>query len=95
MIIRQVTLKVSPDRQAELVTFFRDEYRPAMSRQPGFLAARLLKVAGADDELQIELEFEGEEQAAAWRASPDHVRLSPRLKSFTPSLAVKVLSPLA
>jgi len=93
VIIRQVTLKVSPDRQAELVTFFRDEYRPAMSRQPGFLAARLLKVAGAGDELQIELE--GEEQAAAWRASPDHVRLSPRLKSFTPSLAVKVLSPLA
>jgi antibiotic biosynthesis monooxygenase (ABM) superfamily enzyme len=95
VIVRQVTLKVPLDRQAELAAFFRDEYRAAMSRQPGFLAARLLKVSGVDDELQIELEFAGEEQAAAWRASPDHVRLSPRLKAFSPVLALKVLSPLA
>ncbi len=95
MIVRQVTLKVPLDRQAELAAFFRDEYRAAMSRQPGFQAARLLKVAGADDELQLELEFAGEEAAAAWRASPEHAQLSPRLKAFSPVLALKVLSPVA
>ena len=95
MIVRQVTLEVPPDRQPELVAFFRDEYRVAMSRQPGFVAARLLKVAGAATEIQLELEFEGEAQAAAWRASPAHAQLGPRLKSFSPGLALKVFSPLA
>jgi antibiotic biosynthesis monooxygenase (ABM) superfamily enzyme len=95
VIVRQVTLKVPLDRQPELVSFWRDEYRAAMWRQPGFLGARLLRVAGVDDELQLELEFAGEEEAAAWRATPDHARLSPRLKSFSPVLALKVLSPLA
>lgn len=95
MIVRQVTLKVAPERRAELVRFFADEYRAAMSRQPGFLAARLLQVAGGEDELQMELEFAGEEEAAAWRASPAHAQLGPLLKGFSPVLALKVLSPLA
>jgi antibiotic biosynthesis monooxygenase (ABM) superfamily enzyme len=95
VIVRQVTLKVQLDQQPELVSFWRDEYRAAMSRQPGFLDARLLKVAGVDDELQMELEFAGEEEAAAWRASPNHARLGPRLKAYSPVLALKVLSPLA
>jgi antibiotic biosynthesis monooxygenase (ABM) superfamily enzyme len=94
MIVRQVTLKIEPRLQAEFVSFWKNEYRAAMSRQPGFLAARLLKVAGTDDELQLELEFDGERQASAWRASPEHARLSPRLKSYSPVLTPKVLSPL-
>lgn len=95
MIVRQVTLKVPADRQGELAAFFRDEYRVAMSRQRGFRAARLLKVVGVEDELQVEIEFAGEEEAAAWRASPEHAQLSPRLKAFSPVLVLKVLSPLA
>jgi hypothetical protein len=95
VIVRQVTLKVPLERQPELLSFFRDEYRAAMSRQPGFLGARLLKVEGVDDELQIELEFAGEEEAKAWRATADHARLSPRLKAFSPVLVLKVLSPPA
>ncbi len=95
MIVRQVTLEVPASRQAELAAFFRDEYRPALSRQAGFLAARLLKVTGAENEVQLELEFATEEQAAAWRASPEHVQLGPRLKAFSPVLALKVLAPVA
>ncbi len=95
MIVRQVSLRVSIDRQVEFLSFWKNEYREAMSRQPGFVAARLLKSTGSDDELQLMLEFETEEQAAGWRASPEHKRLSPRLKEFAPALTVKVLVPLA
>ncbi len=95
MVVRQVTLGVPAGRQEELAAFFREEYRPAMSRQAGFLAARLLKVAGTAEEVQLELEFASEEQAAAWRASPEHARLGPRLKAFSPVLALKVLAPVA
>ncbi len=95
MIVRQVTLKVPVDRQEEFASFWRTEYREAMSRQPGFVGARLFKAADAADELQIMLEFASEEQAAAWRASPDHARLGPRLKAYSPVLALKVLSPVA
>jgi heme-degrading monooxygenase HmoA len=89
-----VTLKVNVDRQEEFATFWRTEYREAMSRQPGFVGARLFKAADAGEELQMMLEFASEEQAAAWRASPEHGRLGPRLKAYSPVLVVKVLTPL-
>jgi heme-degrading monooxygenase HmoA len=95
MIVRQVSFKVSIDRQAEFLSFWKSEYREAMSRQPGFVSARLLKSTDSDDDLQMTLEFASEEEAAAWRASPDHKRLSPRLKEYAPALAVKALIPLA
>ncbi len=94
MIVREVSLQVAIDRQAEFVSFWKNEYREAMSRQPGFLAARLLKSTGSEDELQMMLEFATEEQAAQWRASPEHKRLGPRLKEFAPVLTVKVLVPV-
>ena len=95
MIVRQVSLRVSIDRQVEFLSFWKNEYREAMSRQPGFVSARLLKSTEADEDLQMTLEFESEERAADWRASPDHKRLSPRLKEFAPTPTVKVLVPLA
>ena len=95
MIVRQVSLRVSIDRQVEFLSFWKNEYREAMSRQPGFVAARLLKSTESDDVLQLMLEFETEELAAGWRASAEHKRLSPRLKEFAPTLTVKVLMPLA
>jgi heme-degrading monooxygenase HmoA len=95
MIVRQVSFQVPIGRQAEFVSFWKGEYREAMSRQPGFVSARLLKIAGADEDLQMTLEFESEERAADWRASPDHQRLGPRLKEYAPALTVRVLVPLA
>jgi len=95
MIVRQVSLQVPVERQGEFVTFFKEEYRVAMSRQKGFVAARLLRSTDSTEELQMTLEFESEEHATRWRASPDHVRLSPRLKGYSPSLTVRVLTPLA
>jgi heme-degrading monooxygenase HmoA len=95
MIVRQVSFKVSIERQVEFLSFWKNEYREAMSRQPGFVAARLLKSTGSDDDLQIMLEFSTEEQAAEWRASPEHKRLGPRLKEFAPVLTVKALVPVA
>jgi len=95
VIVREVSLKVAPDRRAEFVSFWSLEYRQAMSTMAGFVGARLLKPVDSDDELQMILEFRGEEEAAAWRASPEHARLGPRLKAFSPTVSVRVLTPLA
>jgi len=94
MIVRQVSLKVPLDRQAEFAAFFRNEYREAMARQSGFLGARLLRSAESGEDLQLMLEFASEEQAAAWRASAEHNRLSPRLKEYSPVTAVRVFLPV-
>ncbi len=95
MIVREVSLKVAPDRQAEFASFWAREYRQAMSTMPGFVSARLLKPDDSQEELQMILEFGSEEAAAAWRASPEHGRLSPTLKAFSPTTSVRVLRPLA
>ena len=95
MIVREVSLKVAPEQQAEFASFWTQEYRQAMSTMPGFLSARLLKHADSKEELQMILEFRSEEAAAAWRASPEHGRLGPMLKAFSPTVSVRVLTPLA
>ena len=51
----------------------------------GFVGARLLKHADSAEELRMILEFESEAEAAAWRASPAHARLGPKLKEFSPT----------
>ena len=94
MIVRQVSLKVPLDRQGDFAAFWKREYREAMLRQPGFIGARLLKSTESDEDLQLTLEFASEEQAAAWRASAEHKRLSPRLKEYSPVTAVKVFLPV-
>jgi heme-degrading monooxygenase HmoA len=94
MIVREVSLKVPTERQTEFASFWAREYRQAMSKMPGFLEARLLKHLDSDEELQLLLEFRSEEDAAAWRASPEHGRLGPKLKAFSPITSVRVLKPL-
>jgi len=94
VIIREVSLKVASAKQAEFSSFWSNEYRRAMSAMPGFAGARLLKQVDSDEEIQMFLEFRSEEEAAAWRASPEHARLSPNLKTFSPTVSVKVLVPV-
>lgn len=94
MIVRQVSLKVRDGQGGAFERFWASEYRKAMSTKHGFLDARLLKYADAEDEYQMLLEFATEEDSAAWRASPEHTSLSPRLKAFAPATALRVLSPV-
>lgn len=95
MIIRQVSLKVPAERKMDFERFWSAEYRSAMSTMKGFIGARLLAYADSEGEYQMLLEFASEEDSAAWRASPEHAALGPKLKEYAPSTSLKVLTPVA
>ena len=94
MIIRQISFQLAAENREAFESFWSSKYREAMSQQPGFIAARLLRTDSESDEHQIEIEFESEETASAWRASSDHENLKPRFKYFVPASSLKVLTPV-
>jgi len=88
MVVRQVSFDVAPESRGDFETFWKTEYLPAMARQSGFVAARLLKSCAVANIYQMELEFESEEASASWRANSDHESLKPKFKRFVPNSAL-------
>jgi heme-degrading monooxygenase HmoA len=94
MVMRQVTFRLDGALRGKFEAFWKEEYLPAMSRQQGFLEARLMQDAVDQGEYQMLIEFASEESSAAWRASIDHNRLKPLFKGFIPVSSLRVLKPL-
>lgn len=90
MLERHVTFEVESGKEEAFATFFRETYRTAMAKTPGFLLAELLKPQDEPGKLMMALRFESAESAAAWRASEAHERLKPMLKSLYTSSELKV-----
>lgn len=82
MIERHVTFEVLPDQTETFEKFFAEHYRPAMSRMAGFIKVELLREQNAPQSYHMVIRFETAEDAAAWRASPEHQDLSPKIKSM-------------
>jgi antibiotic biosynthesis monooxygenase (ABM) superfamily enzyme len=82
MIERHVTFEVIPGKEREFESLFKEAYRAAMSKQPGFLSVALLKEHEKASVYQMVIRFSSLETAAAWRDSADHKALSPRLKAL-------------
>jgi heme-degrading monooxygenase HmoA len=95
MIERHVTFEVLPDQTARFESFFKEEYRPAMSKSPGFIAVGLLAQKDNPARYQMIIRFESQTDADAWRASEAHKTLSPRLKSLYSASQVTVYEPVA
>jgi heme-degrading monooxygenase HmoA len=81
MIERHVTFHVHPGKEGSFRSFFREVYAPAMARTPGFVSANLLQDQEESSDLKMVLRFESIDAAAAWRSSPAHEELKPRLKA--------------
>lgn len=77
MIERHVTFNVIPGKEKDFETPFKDAYRIAMSKQPGFVSVALLKEHDKEAVYQMVIRFQSLETAAAWRDSADHKVLSP------------------
>jgi len=82
-----VDLEVDPAREKELAANFRGVFRPAISRQPGFVAVKLLKlrsvVAGpgpANMPYRLIISFQTEEQRQAWVKTDDHQKAWPEIE---------------
>jgi heme-degrading monooxygenase HmoA len=82
MIERHVSFDVIPDQTQAFETFFIKEYRPAIAKMPGFIKVELLREQEKPTAYQMVIRFDSAEAAAAWRASPQHQALSPKLKAL-------------
>ena len=81
-----VDLAVDPAREREMLDNFYNVFRPAASRQPGFIEVKLLKLrsslAGApprDANYRFVLIFENEELRQQWVATPTHQEVWPTI----------------
>ena len=82
-----VDLDVRPAKQDELVANYRKIFRPAISKQPGFVSVRLLKLRGAvvgpapaDAAYRLIISFQTEEQRQTWVKSDEHQRVWPTME---------------
>lgn len=82
MIERHITFNVHPGKSTDFERFFADEYRPAMSKSPGFMRLELLREAEDQTRYQMMLRFQDAQTAAGWRTSPVHVALQPALTAL-------------
>lgn len=92
---RHVTFNVHPDRQGDFEKMFVEEYRPAMASMPGFNQVRLLCRADEPLQYQMVIRFDSAETSAAWRSSPQHELLKPKLKALYSDSDVQVFNVIA
>lgn len=82
MIERHVTFSVFEDKTQDFERLFIEEYRPAMSSMPGFVRVELLSEHSDPCRYHMVIRFDSLEEAAAWRSSPRHQALQPKLKAL-------------
>ena len=82
-----VDLDVELSREQELLTVYRNQFRPAISKQPGFLDVKLLRfvstVSGAapvNMNYRLLISFQTEEQRRAWVNTPLHRQVWPNME---------------
>lgn len=90
MIERHLTFHVVAGKESDFEALFKNEYRVAMSKQPGFVSVSLLKEHERKGVYQMVIRFESLETAAAWRDSADHKALSPKIKALYSESQVQV-----
>jgi heme-degrading monooxygenase HmoA len=81
-------LAVDPAREAEMLRVFENDFKPAASKQPGFIAIKMLKLtstlrgpAPAGCNYQFVLAFTTEELRQKWVATPTHKMLWPKIEA--------------
>ena len=82
-----VDLDVDSAHEAQLLNNYRTKFRPAISRQPGFVEVKLMKlemaVAGkapANVSYRLLLSFQTEAQRKAWVATAEHQKVWPTIQ---------------
>jgi len=95
MIERHVTFEVIEDKTQDFENLFAQAYRPAMASMPGFIKVELLRQQDSSTTYQMVIRFETAEAASAWRLSPEHQGLSPRLKALYSTSQLQVYEVIA
>ncbi len=82
-----VDLDVDAAKEKELVSNFQTIFKPTISKQPGFVEVKLMKLrkamkgsAPANTSYRLLISFQKEEQRVAWVATADHQRVWPSIE---------------
>jgi heme-degrading monooxygenase HmoA len=93
-----VDLSVDPAREKEMLQNFRTVFRPAASKQPGFVDVKILKLndalqgsAPAGANYRFIISFGSEEQRKKWVATPTHQQVWPTIENTLRSKNYTVL----
>jgi len=93
-----VDLSVDPGQEREMLHNFHTVFRPAASKQPGFVDVKMLKLrsplagaAPAGANYRFELTFASEEQRQAWVATPTHQQVWPTIEKTLASKNYTIL----
>ncbi len=95
MIERHVTFNILPGKMPEFEKLFVEEYRPAMKTMSGYINVDLLREQDTSTVYHMVIRFSSMDTAAAWRASPAHQNLSPKLKALYSHTQLKVYEVVA
>ncbi|HSW43244.1 MAG TPA: antibiotic biosynthesis monooxygenase family protein [Patescibacteria group bacterium] len=95
MIERHVTFHVNPGAEADFEALFVERYRPAMSRQPGFVKVELLRSIDDPQVVRMVIRFNSAAEAANWRDSADHAALKPVLQRLYSTIDPEVFDVVA
>jgi hypothetical protein len=87
-IVLHVDLAVDPAREAEMLRNFHDVFKPAASKQPGYVDVRMCKLRSAlqgtaprGANYRFVLTFESEELRQKWVASATHIKVWPTIEN--------------
>ncbi|HVP49392.1 MAG TPA: hypothetical protein VMT32_22520 [Bryobacteraceae bacterium] len=93
-----VDLSVDPAKEPEMLHNFHSIFRPAASKQPGFIDVKMLKLrsaiagaAPAGANYRFELTFASEAQRQAWVATATHQQVWPTIEKTLASKNYNVL----
>lgn len=81
-----VDLEVDPAKEAEVLKNYKDIFRPTISKQPGFVDVKLLKLRSVPvgdapkTRYRLLISFQTEEQRLKWVATDDHQRVWPSIE---------------
>ncbi len=82
MIERHISLDVHPGQTQEFERFFAEQYRPPVTRMPGYIACDLLREIEHPERYQIVFRWETADDATGWRTSEIHQGLQPALNAL-------------
>jgi heme-degrading monooxygenase HmoA len=93
-----VDLAVDPAKEKEMLQNFRTVFRPAASKQPGFVDVKMMKLrsamqgaAPAGANYRFMISFETEEQRKQWVATAVHQKVWPTIENTLSSKNYTVL----
>jgi heme-degrading monooxygenase HmoA len=93
-----VDLSVDPAKEREMLHNFNSVFRPAASKQPGFIGVKMLKLSSAlagaapsGANYRFVLTFASEEQRKAWVATATHQQVWPTIENALTSKEYTVL----